>query len=81
MGDKMADTPDGALGPGFPRLLLWKRDLCAMLGVKVRTLERMISAGEIPAPDRHLRGRPAWLAATVQEWAANKCPAVMRKPA
>ena len=37
---------------GLPRLFLWKRDLCGMLGVGLRTLERMISAGEIPAADR-----------------------------
>lgn len=60
---------------GLPRLVLWKKDLSAMLGVGLRTLERMISAGEIPAPDRRLRGRPAWCAATIYQWAAEKCPA------
>lgn len=64
----MADTT------AIPRLLFWKRDLCAMLGVKLRTLERMISAGEVPAPDRRLRSRPAWLATTIHEWIANCCP-------
>ncbi|MBI2900478.1 MAG: hypothetical protein HYY17_09840 [Planctomycetes bacterium] len=63
----------------LPRLLLWKRDLCIMLGVKLRTLERMISAGEVPAPDRRLRGRPAWLAATIHEWAERGCPAAVEK--
>lgn len=58
----------------MPRLLLWKKDLCVMLGVRTRTLERMISAGEIPPPDRRLRGRPAWLSRTIQEWADNGCP-------
>ncbi len=62
----------------IPRLLFWKRDLCAMLGVKLRTLERMISAGELPAPDRHLRGRPAWLATTINDWVAKRCPPVPR---
>ena len=55
--------------PALPRLFLWKRDLCGMFGVGLRTLERMISSGEIPAPDRRLRGRPAWLARTIHEWA------------
>jgi predicted DNA-binding transcriptional regulator AlpA len=64
------ESPMGRHSGGeLPRLILWKRDLCQMLGVGTRTLERMISSGEIPRPDRRLRGRPAWLAATIQEWA------------
>jgi predicted DNA-binding transcriptional regulator AlpA len=55
----------------LPRLLFWKKDLCQMLGVSLRTLERMISSGEIPPPNRRLRGRPAWLSATIHEWAAS----------
>jgi hypothetical protein len=55
----------------LPRLFLWKRDLCAILGVGIRTLERMISSGEVPAPDRRLRGRPAWLSRTIYEWAES----------
>lgn len=50
------------------RVLLWKRDLVVMLGVGLRTLERMISSGEVPAPDRRLRGRPVWLTTTIQDW-------------
>lgn len=69
-----AALPKTMTAPPLPRLLLWKSDLCAMLGVRIRTLDRMISAGEIPVPDRRLRGRPAWLAATIHEWAAKGCP-------
>lgn len=58
---------------GLPRLVLWKKDLSTMLGVGLRTLDRMISTGEIPAPDRRLRGRPAWLARTIHEWAEKDC--------
>ncbi len=58
----------------LPRLFFWKKDLCQMLGVGLRTLERMVSAGEVPAPDRRLRGRPAWLARTIHEWAEKGCP-------
>lgn len=64
----------------LPRLILWKHDVAEMLGVGLRTLERMISKGEIPVPDCRLRGRPAWRTATIQEWAANGCSAV-RRPA
>ncbi|MBI4563842.1 MAG: hypothetical protein HY716_04010 [Planctomycetes bacterium] len=62
----------------LPRLLLWKKDVASMLGIGGRTLERMISAGEIPSPDRRLRGRPAWLAATIREWVENGCPGAFR---
>ena len=57
-------------GNGLPRLFLWKRDLCQLLGVGMRTLERMISSGEVPAPDRRLRGRPVWLASRFYGWAS-----------
>ena len=64
-------VPSAPARQGLPRLFLWKRDVAAMLGVSLRTLERMISTGEIPAPDRRLRGRPAWMAATIYGWAAE----------
>lgn len=77
---RLAETAARSPGPAgaLPRLLLWKRDLCQMLGVGLRTLDRMISAGEIPAPNRRLRGRPAWLAATIHEWAEKGCSGVER---
>jgi predicted DNA-binding transcriptional regulator AlpA len=68
----------GPDAPCLPRLLLWKKDVAQMLGISGRTLERMISAGEIPSPDRRLRRRPAWLAATIQEWAVSGCPGIGR---
>jgi len=58
----------------LPRVVFWKKDLRQMLGVSIRTLDRMISSGEIPAPDRPLRGRPAWLAQTINTWVADGCP-------
>ena len=65
---------------GLARLILWKRDLAWMLGVKLRTLERMISTGEIPPPNRRLRGRPAWLIGTIYEWANGGCPVIGANP-
>jgi len=61
---------------GVPRLLLWKRDVAAMLGMGGRTLERMISRGQIPPPDRRLRGRPAWLPETIKAWVEQGCPSI-----
>lgn len=59
--------------PGLPRLILWKKDVCQMLGVSQRTLDRMVSTGEIPRPNRRLRGRPAWFSLTIYEWVAEGC--------
>jgi hypothetical protein len=79
---RLVDLPKGSQGKAQPKtaqaplspLLFWKRDLCQLLRVKVRTLERMISCGEFPAPDRYLRGRPTWLAGTVHGWVEKGCP-------
>jgi predicted DNA-binding transcriptional regulator AlpA len=67
-----------SLPPGLPRLLLWKRDLCVMLGVSERTLSRMLSTGELPPATRRLRGRPVWLAKAIDEWAEKEKPRVER---
>ncbi|MFH1022394.1 MAG: hypothetical protein V1809_03310 [Planctomycetota bacterium] len=59
-----------------PRMLYWKRDLMERLGVSRRTLERMISTGEIPRPEIRLRGRGAWRTDTITDWIADGCPRV-----
>ena len=79
---RLIDLPEGIPGKAQPKtaqaplspLLFWNRDLCQLLRVKVRTLERMISSGELPAPDRYLRGRPTWLARTIHGWVEKGCP-------
>ena len=79
---RLVGLPEGSQGTAQPKtaqaplspLLFWKRDLCQLLRVKVRTLERMISCGELPAPDRYLRGRPTWLARTIHGWVEKGCP-------
>ena len=79
---RLVDLPEGSQGKTTPKtaqpplspLLFWKRDLCQLLRVKVRTLERMISCGKLPAPDRYLRGRPTWLAHTIHGWLEKGCP-------
>lgn len=56
------------------RLVLWRRDLVALLGVSQRTLSRMMSNGDMPAPDVDIRGRRGWKAQTVTAWQAAGCP-------
>ena len=60
--------------PGILRLVLWKFDVARLLGVTVRSVDRMISAGDMPSPEIHIRGRRAWKAKTIQEWVDAGCP-------
>ena len=57
-----------------PRLVLWRRDLVALLGVSPRTLSRMMSNRDMPAPDVDIRGRRGWKAQTVYTWQEAGCP-------
>jgi len=60
----------------FPkiRLVFWKKDISQMMGISTRTLDRMISVGDIPQPDLSLRGRRAWKAKTIHGWVEEGCP-------
>ena len=58
----------------LPRLILWRRDLVALLGVSQRTLSRMVSNRDIPEPDVAIRGRRGWRAQTIYAWQESGCP-------
>ena len=57
-----------------PRLILRKLCVAQALGGHVWTVERMISAGEIPPPDLRLRGRLARRTSTIEAWVRDGCP-------
>jgi hypothetical protein len=58
-------TPD----PLVIEPLLSITDLCRVLGVDRRTLERMRAAGRVPAPDLIVGTRsPRWLPAAIRRW-------------
>ncbi len=59
---------------GPARLVLWRRDLVSLLGISQRTLSRMMSNGDIPAPDVDIRGRRGWKAQTITAWQESGCP-------
>jgi predicted DNA-binding transcriptional regulator AlpA len=49
--------------------LLAIRDLCRILGVDRRTIERMRSAGRLPKPTLLVGNRsPRWSAESIREW-------------
>ncbi len=56
------------------RLIYWRPDLVALLGVSKRTLSRMISNHDIPAQDVSIRGRKGWKAQTITAWQEAGCP-------
>ncbi|HUU31354.1 MAG TPA: helix-turn-helix domain-containing protein [Phycisphaerae bacterium] len=57
--------------------LLTVNDLAAMLKFHRRTIERMATAGELPAPV-HVRGRRRWRPEEIHRWLEGKAPQRIR---
>jgi prophage regulatory protein len=49
-------------------LLLRGPEVCAIIGVSIATLYRMLDAGEFPRPVSPSRGTRAWPMSVVQTW-------------
>ncbi|WP_329013286.1 hypothetical protein OG271_04110 [Micromonospora rifamycinica] len=47
-------------------------DLAARLGVKVASIHRMRTRGDLPKPDRMIGRSPAWRPATIDAWQASR---------
>ena len=57
---------DGNLTPGP---LVYRKGMVArLLGVHVRTIERLLSGNKFPRPDAHAGKCPLWKPSTVQAW-------------
>jgi predicted DNA-binding transcriptional regulator AlpA len=67
-----ARRPPPPLPPGC-EALLGKAQLCAALGVSLRKLQGMLSAGEFPAADLRLGAHPRWRVATLNAWVEARC--------
>lgn len=63
---KTANSATVALEPLYDRV-----SVAAALGCKVRTIDRMIAAGEFPKPDLRVGRLPRWRQSTIAEWIAN----------
>ena len=69
--ERLAERLDRAVQPppsdAAPRLLT-KKDVATQLRIDPRTLQRMVDAGEFPAPVPISPGRTRWRQATIDEW-------------
>jgi predicted DNA-binding transcriptional regulator AlpA len=45
-----------------------KRTAADLVGISVRTLERLASAGKFPRPDAHAGKCPLWTRSTLEAW-------------
>lgn len=54
-------------------LLIDTRHVAALLGLSLRQVKRLLSAGEMPAPIR-LRSSVRFAADTIRQWIAAGCP-------
>jgi hypothetical protein len=51
------------------QMVFWKKDLAKMIGMSIRTIERMMKlGGEIPPPDMHNKNHPGWYRQTIIKW-------------
>jgi len=48
-----------------------KKEAAVLAGLSVRTMERLVSRGEFPAPVRLSERTRGWRVAEVREWAAQ----------
>jgi predicted DNA-binding transcriptional regulator AlpA len=64
--------PTPVLPPGCDSLLS-KSQVCAALGISVRTLDGMIASGAYPKPDIKLGPFPRWRVATHNAWIEARC--------
>jgi hypothetical protein len=64
-------APSSSATSSIPPLLT-RDDLAATLRVDIRTLDRLRSAGRLPAPDIVLSRSPRWLPGTIEAWLAQE---------
>ncbi len=57
--------------PGIEPLAVNLNQLPGLIGVSRRTIERELSAGRFPQPDRRVGRRPLWRVATIEAWLAG----------
>ncbi len=58
--------------PSGCEALLTKAQICAALGVSLRTLQGMVSGGEFPREDLRLGVLPRWRVRTLNAWIEEK---------
>jgi predicted DNA-binding transcriptional regulator AlpA len=73
--DLLAESLDDVVGDlagrvalPVPRLALRLEEVAAALGVGLRTVVRLRSAGRFPKPDKKIGKCPVWAPATIAAW-------------
>jgi predicted DNA-binding transcriptional regulator AlpA len=56
--------------PAVEPLAFRKATAAKLVGISVRTLERLASAGRFPRPDAHAGRCPLWIRSTLESWIA-----------
>ena len=75
-GRESATAVDGRK-PASEVLLITKHEAAGLMAVSARTLDRLVSRGEFPAPIR-LGGMRRWNRADLEQWIADGCKPVRR---
>jgi predicted DNA-binding transcriptional regulator AlpA len=60
-----------ALARPLEPLAFRKATAAELLGISVRTLERLTSAGKFPRPDAHAGRCPLWTRSSLETWIAR----------
>lgn len=71
---RRVETPAAPLATEATPLLVSARQAAALLGVSLRTLRAMDSAGKIPAPVRLSPGCVRWRVVELRAWTEAGCP-------
>lgn len=60
-----------AAGRSLEPLAFRKKTAAALVGISVRTWERLLAAGKAPRPDARAGKAPLWTRATLERWLAQ----------
>ena len=70
MNGQSATRPKSQASPVIEPLAYRKRSAATMIGISVRTVERLLAAGKFPAPDAHAGKSPLWTRDSLVRWIA-----------
>ena len=71
MRNPLTEGPGGDRAPA--RVLITATDLAQMMQISVRTLWRLVSAGQVVEPIR-IGGNTRWRLKEVEQWIVDGCP-------
>jgi len=57
----------------YDRLIYKKADLPHLIGMSIRSIDRLISKGQFPKPNARINFRPIWKKQTILNWIDEVC--------